>query len=169
MIETPRLRLRPHRAEDHAACAAMWADPAVTRFIGGQPSTSTQSWQRLLAYVGHWSLAGFGYWAIEERSGGAFVGELGFADCWRELEPSISGAPEAGWALAPRMHGRGYATEALRAAHAWGDANLAAERTVCLIAPGNEPSLRLAARFGYRELARTTYRGEATILYERRR
>jgi RimJ/RimL family protein N-acetyltransferase len=39
ILETDRLRLRAHTAEDFAASAAMWGDPDVTRFIGGRPFT----------------------------------------------------------------------------------------------------------------------------------
>ena len=38
---------------------------------------------------GLWSLLGFGYWAIEEKAAGGFVGELGFADFKRDIEPSL--------------------------------------------------------------------------------
>jgi RimJ/RimL family protein N-acetyltransferase len=38
------------------------------------------------------------------------------------MQPSLGSAPEAGWVMAPRAHGKGYATEAVRAALAWADA-----------------------------------------------
>jgi len=169
VLETTRLRLRAHTREDHAASARMWGDPEVVRFIGGVPSTPGEAWMRVLSYAGHWSLQGFGYWLVEERASGAFVGELGFADFRRALEPSILGIPEAGWALLPAMQGRGYAAEALAAALAWGDAHLGTSRTVCLIHPDHARSLRLAASAGYRELARTEFKGKPTILLERPR
>jgi RimJ/RimL family protein N-acetyltransferase len=58
----------------------------------------------------------YGYWAVEEKTSGRYVGELGFADFKRDIVPSIEGMPELGWALVPQFHGKGYATEALRAA-----------------------------------------------------
>jgi RimJ/RimL family protein N-acetyltransferase len=167
VIVTERLILRGHRLADAPAAAAMWADPLVVRYIGGTPSTAQGAWIKLLTYVGHWSLLGFGYWALEEKATGTFVGELGFADFKRELEPSISDAPELGWALAPHAHGRGYATEAVRAAVAWGDAHWGSARTVCMIDPENVASIRVAEKCGYRELARTTYKGAATSLFAR--
>ena len=77
VIETPRLTLRGHRLDDFSDCAAMWADPIVTRHIGGKPFSEEDTWTRLLRYAGHWLLLGFGYWAIEEKDTGSFVGELG--------------------------------------------------------------------------------------------
>jgi RimJ/RimL family protein N-acetyltransferase len=165
-LETERLILRAHRIDDFAECAMMWGDPAVTRYIGGQPFTAEEVWSRLLRYVGHWHLLGFGYWIIHERASGLFVGEVGFADFHREISPQLD-APEIGWALATWAHGRGLATEAVRAALAWADAHLSTSRTVCLIDPDNTPSLRVAQKCGFREWQRTTYKGSPTVLYER--
>ena len=147
----------------------MWADPVVTRHIGGKPSTREESWSRLLRYGGLWPLLGFGYWVIEEKSSGRFAGEAGFADFKRALEPSFGDAPEAGWALAAWAQGKGFATEAVLAAVAWADANLSAPRTVCMINPGNMASISVAQKCGYREFARATFRDQPTVLFERHR
>ena len=74
VLETERLRLRRHRLEDFAACTAMWADPIVTRHIGGKPFSQEEVWTRLLRYVGHWAWLGFGYWALEEKASDEFIG-----------------------------------------------------------------------------------------------
>ena len=162
VIATDRLTLRGHRVDDHAACTRLWADPEVVRYIGGRVFSAEESWAKLLRYAGLWSLLGFGYWAIEEAQSGRFVGELGFADFKREIEPSLGGRPELGWALASTAHGKGYATEAVRGALAWGDARFGATGTICLIHPDNAASLRVAAKAGYREWRRTTYKGQPT-------
>ncbi|HEX2208435.1 MAG TPA: GNAT family N-acetyltransferase [Longimicrobium sp.] len=167
-LDTPRLTLRAHTLADFAECAALWGDPLVTRHIGGRPSTPEEVWTRLLRYAGMWTLLGFGYWVVRERETERLVGEVGLADFRREITPLID-APEAGWVLAPWAHGRGLATEAVRAALAWADAHLAAPRTVCLISPENAASIHVAGKCGYREFARTTYKGEDTIIFERPR
>jgi RimJ/RimL family protein N-acetyltransferase len=166
-LETDRLKLRPHRPDDFAACAAMWADPGVTRYIGGQPLTEEEVWARLLRYAGHWVWLGFGYWAIEEKATGNFVGELGFADFHRDIQPSLNGVPELGWILAAAAHGKGYATEAVRAAVAWGDQHLQGGRTVCLIHPENLASMRVAEKCGYKEFHRTIYKHHTAVMFER--
>lgn len=167
-LDTERLILRGHTPADFDECAAMWGDPRVTEFIGGRPSTAEEVWTRVLRYAGMWALLGFGYWVVRERDTGRFVGEVGFADFRREVTPPLD-VPEAGWVLAPWAHGRGYATEAVRAALAWGDAHLAAPRTVCMIAPENAPSIRVAQKLGFREFARTRFKGDDTLLFERLR
>ena len=104
---------------------------------------------------------------IKERETGDFVGELGFADYKRNIVPSIKGVPELGWALVSRAHGKGYGTEAVRAAVAWGEAHFGPARTVCIIHPENLASIRVAQKCGYKEYQRTIYKGHPTIIFDR--
>ena len=166
-LMTERLVLRGHVPEDLDDCAALWADPVVTRHIGGKPFSAEESWAKVLRYIGHWSALGFGYWAVHDKVSGRFVGEVGFADFKREIVPSFAGAPEMGWVLAPWAHGRGLATEAVSAAQSWLDERSGGARTVCIIDPDNAASFRVAAKGGYVEWARTTYRGGPAVLFER--
>jgi len=152
--------------DDFVHSAAMWADPEVTRYIGGKPLTEEEAWARLLRYVGHWSLLGFGYWAIEEKATGNFAGEIGFADHKRDL-PSLKGIPEIGWVIASQAQGRGYATEGVRAAVAWGDIHFRSAPTACIIHPENLPSIRVAGKCGYRESVLTTYKGQPSMMLVR--
>jgi RimJ/RimL family protein N-acetyltransferase len=167
-VETDRLLLRAHRREDFPALVAMWADPIVVRHVMGRPSTEEETWARLLRYAGLWPLLGYGYWAVEERSSGAFVGDVGFADVRRETTPSLGGAPEAGWVLAPWAHGKGFATEAVREIHAWSDAHLdRAAHCVCMIAPENTASIGVAVKCGYVGDGRGRYKGSEELLFRR--
>lgn len=149
VLHTPRLTLRETRAEDFEACAALWGDERVVRHIGGRVSTPAESWGRMLRFPGLWALLGYGYWTLEERETGAFAGQVGLADFKRDLSIDITGIPEAGWVLSPSVHGRGYATEAMRAVLDWADATLDAARTCCLIDPDNTASLNVARKLGY--------------------
>jgi RimJ/RimL family protein N-acetyltransferase len=166
-LETERLVLRGHRLEDFSDCVALWSDPVVTRFIGGIPSTPEDAWSRLLRYAGHWLLLGFGYWVVEEKVTRNFLGEVGFADFKRAVEPPLGTAPEAGWVFASSAHGKGFAIEAVHAIHIWGANNFQTSNSACLIHPDNESSLRLAAKMGYRESARSVYKGQPTIIFFR--
>ena len=146
----------------------MWAHRDVVRHITGVPSTREQSWSRLLRYAGSWALLGFGYWAVEERASGAFVGEAGFADYRRQIEPSLDGIPELGWVLAPHVHGKGYATEAVLATLDWAAQHFSAARRIgCIIAPENAASIRVAEKCGLRLFAETTYMELPTLMYMR--
>ena len=167
ILETERLRLRGHREDDLANCIAMWSEEAVTRFTVGRQLTEEEIWMRMLRHVGHWTLKGYGYWVIEEKSTGTFVGEAGIAEFHRGIEPSIVGIPEAGWVFSSAAHGKGYGFEAANTFLAWGEAHFGSPRSVCIIDPDNAASLNLAAKLGYTEEARTDFRGKPTILLGR--
>ena len=165
-LETERLTLRGHAEADFGDYAAMWGDPTVTRHIGGRPFTKEECWHRFLRGVGHWQVLGFGYWLAREKGTDRFVGEVGFADLRRAIEPPLGDAPEMGWVLAPSAHGRGFASEAVRAILDWGRAIWGERRVVCMIDPENLASLRVAEKAGFREYARTAYHEAPVILFE---
>lgn len=175
VLETPRLLLRGHRLEDLADCVAMWSDPAVVRYIGGQPFPAEEVWKRFLRYVGHWAVLGFGYWVITERATGRFVGEAGAGEGKRAIEPAWGPVVEIGWALSPWAHGQGLATEAVGAVLAWVDAErakgehgvVAGRTVVCIIDEGNAASRRVAAKLGFRETGEARYGGEVLGVFER--
>ena len=85
IVETERLRLRGHTLGDFAHTRALWGDAAVVTYMGGKPFTPEECWTRFLRYVGHWSVLGFGYWVVEEKATGDFVGEVGFGNFKRDI------------------------------------------------------------------------------------
>lgn len=167
VIETERLILRGHRPDDFDAHAALWADPVVTKFIGGQPFSREASWVRLLRHFGMWRAMGFGFWAVTEKQSGRLIGEAGFHDLKRDLTPSLEGSMEAGWGFLPDQHGKGIATEVVGAVLRWADQNRAGQRATCLIEPANVASIRVAEKAGFVEFARTDYHGKPVTLFER--
>jgi RimJ/RimL family protein N-acetyltransferase len=167
LLETERLRLRGHRLDDYAALSAMWGDPEVVRFIGGVPATPHDAWLRLLRYAGLWKLLGYGFWAIEEKATGRMIGDIGYMDVKRGLTPTLDGMPEVGWALVSDAHGRGYASEALAAVLAWGDAHFGAHRAACIIDSANAPSIRLATKMGFRFAHEATHRDDVVGVFVR--
>ena len=162
-IETERTILRAHRPGDFDAYTEMWAAPEVTRFIGGYARTRDESWIRFLRHAGTWAMLGYGFWAIEDKASGRFIGEAGYHQIFRNMTPSIDGFPECGWALAPDMQGRGLATEIVTAVVAWGDRTLGGQRQVCIIDRDNHASIRLAGKCGFGNPVDATF-GEGTVL-----
>jgi RimJ/RimL family protein N-acetyltransferase len=112
-------------------------------------------------------LLGHGYWLIEEKATGAYVGDGGFGSFKRALGDIPFDAPEQGWALSPAVQGKGYATEAASAQIAWAEKHFGRTDFVCMISPENTPSLRVAEKLGYREFTRTLYHGAPSILFRR--
>jgi RimJ/RimL family protein N-acetyltransferase len=167
-IETERLTLRAHRVEDFEDMYALWSDPVVTRHLGGKAFSREEVWARLLRYAGTWALLGYGFWVMRDRASGEFIGEVGFHNLHREVVPSFGDRPELGFALVPLAQGKGLATEAARAALAWGDRTWSGGETVCMIAPENAPSLRVARRLGYREVTDAEYKGAPMVFLARR-
>jgi RimJ/RimL family protein N-acetyltransferase len=167
LIETERLVLRGHEPADFAAYAAMWSDPDVTQFIGGLPLSEEDAWAKFMRVFGQWTLMDFGFWSVVEKSSGLRVGEAGFLEAKRDIVPSLKGVPECGWAFAKAAQGKGYATEAVRAALSWGDTHFGRVRMACIIAPENTPSLRVAEKTGFREALRTTYKNSPTVMLYR--
>ena len=139
-LETERLRLRAPRAEDFETYAAFYASPR-SRFVGG-PLSRGDAWRSFAAMHGHWALRGFGLWMVERREDGALVGRVGL------LEPEGWPEPEIAWTLFEGCEGRGYATEAARAARAHAAQALGRPRAISLIAPANAASAAVARRLG---------------------
>lgn len=167
-LETERLILRPHRLDDFDAYVEMWADPEVVRFIGGKPFGREASWMRFMRQAGIWHHMGFGFFAIVEKETGLFIGEAGFHELRRDITPNIEGTLEAGWALMPTGQGWGYATEAMTAVIGWAGTTFPGQRMTCIIDPDNLPSIRVATRLGFTELARTDYGGGPVVIFERK-
>ncbi len=166
LLKTERLTLRAHRVADFEQYCALWSDPDVTHFVLPRPSTREEVWSRLLRYAGHWTLLGFGYWAVEERATGIFVGDVGFADYHREFDSPFAALPDLGWVLSPAMHGRGYATEAATAALAWAQTNiLTFDEVSCILHLDNAASRRVAEKVGYLYRESTTYRDQPTLVF----
>ena len=164
-IRTSRLVLRPHAPEDFDRSLALWSDPEVLRHMGGRPFTPEEVWRRMLAYAGLWSMLGYGYWLIQDAASGDSIGEAGLADFHRPFATDF--APEAGWMLTPFAQGKGLAFEAMTAILQWAEETLPHRHTVCIISPENSPSLRLAARLGYRQTGRSPYGERDVVLHER--
>jgi RimJ/RimL family protein N-acetyltransferase len=142
-LTTERLVLRGFDARDFEAYAAMMADAEVVRYLGdGRPLSRAEAWRQMAMLAGHWTLRGFGLWAVEERATGALVGRVG---CW---EPEGWPGFELGYVLARPFWGRGYATEAGGSALRFARETLGRQRIISLIQPANSASIRVAERLG---------------------
>ena len=169
VVETERTWLRPHRYSDFEDVAAFWAEPALVEFIMQAPLPRSEAWIRLLRYVGHWAMLPYGYWVVEDKRSGTFLGEVGFGDWKREIVPSIEGLPEIGWAIKPSAQGQGLAVEVARAALRWADENIEAEQTVALINPAHEVSRKIARKVGFGEPESVPFQGSSILMFRRER
>ena len=167
VIETARFRLRPAERRDFDAYAAMWADSRVTAHVGGGPRSREASWRRFIGLRGMWPLVGFGYWVFANQEDDSFAGCGGLA--WHDRGiAALVDVPEAGWAIAPALWGRGVATEVMAAALHWSDTILQAAQVRCIITPGNAPSERVAVKLGFAVKGMSDAGGDLVSVYARR-
>jgi RimJ/RimL family protein N-acetyltransferase len=144
--------LRPWREEDLNPYARICADPEVMRYLSGT-MTRTQAAQQMERWMSHWEERGFGVWAVQEKTSGAFIGFIGLL--YHEEWPEGEHKTEVGWRLDRSFWGRGLATEGARASLQHGFEALKLERVISIIHPNNVASRRVAEKAGL------TLRGEA--------
>ena len=140
-LTTERLRLRGFADEDRAPFAAMNGDPEVMEHF---PATLNrpESDAFIDRILERWAADGHGLWAVDRLADGRFLGFTGIARlAWLET-------PEIGWRFARFAWGHGYATEAARAALAWGFGTLGLAEIVSVTTRGNERSMQVMERIG---------------------
>jgi ribosomal-protein-alanine N-acetyltransferase len=76
----------------------------------------------------------------------SLIGTIGFHG-----PPDDAGRVEVGYRVEPEYRRQGYAHESIRALFDWAATEYGVRRFVASISPSNEPSLRLAKGFGFRE------------------
>jgi len=138
-LRTPRLLLRPWRDEDVAAFAELSADPAVMEYLVPLPGWVART-------RAHWDEHGFGQWVVELPGAASFIGVVGLGVV--SYQAPFTPAVEVAWRLARAYWGRGYATEAAKAALAYGFDELALDEIVALTVPLNQRSRRVMERLG---------------------
>src|SRR5262249_8490893 len=142
-IETGRLLLREFRESDLEAYAAMVSDPEVTRYLAdSKPLNRVDAWRQMALCAGHWTLRGFGPWAVEEKASGQFIGRIG---C---LQREGWAAFEVAYPLARPSWGGGYASEGASASLRFARETLERAEIVSIIRPENHGSIRVATKLG---------------------
>jgi RimJ/RimL family protein N-acetyltransferase len=145
MIETARLILRPWRDSDLPLFAEQNADPVVMRYLVG-PLTREQSDEYAAQAIRHHAETGYGKWAVEAPGIAPFIGSVGLQRV--KFAASFTPAVEAAWRLHRNYWGRGYATEAARAAIEDGFTRIGLQEIVAITALGNTASQRVMEHLG---------------------
>lgn len=149
-IETERLILDVPDRDGYLLLRDLHDDPEVHRYLGPPADDpTTDMFSRALRGAGSWLLYGYGMFMVWEKDTGAFVGQVGVFHTMRGFGKGMDDVPEVGWILARPYWGRGYATEAIRAAIDWFDKSAGPQRITCMIEQGNDASFALAKRLGF--------------------
>lgn len=156
-LTTERLILRAPETRDHSAYAAFYASPR-SEILGG-PFDDRRAWDVLCAEYAYWPLLGLGVWVIDADGQG--IGNCGYR------QPPGQADAELGWTLFSGT-GRGYATEAARAALDWAARTDTPDfpRIVSYIDRDNASSQRVAARLGARDTGEAPAHDPACTVWE---
>lgn len=147
MIETERLILRQIDPErDLDGWARAMADEDIVRFIGGQTMNRAQAWRNMALVIGHWQIRGYGFFSLEDKRTGEWVGRVG------PWNPAGWPEPEVGWVISPDHLRKGYALEAGAASIDYVFNTLGWKRVIHVILDGNRPSIGVAEKLGSRLL-----------------
>ncbi len=131
--------------DDFEAFAAIVADPEVVEFLDdGEPIDREACWRGMAIFLGHWHLRGYGWWAVEDRRSGEFLGRIGLYN--PEGWPGI----EIGWLLRRDVWGSGLATEGAAAALDFAFDVVGADHVISIIDARNVRSIRVAEKLGER-------------------
>jgi RimJ/RimL family protein N-acetyltransferase len=149
-LSTSRLRLRQWRESDLEPFAALNADPQVMEFM---PARLSRSESDALARRSESEIAaqGFGFWAVELRETGDFVGFVGLRTA--SFEAHFTPSVEIGWRLARTSWGKGFATEAAGRCLRFAFDTLALSEVVSFTVPANLRSRAVMERLGMRRAA----------------
>jgi RimJ/RimL family protein N-acetyltransferase len=143
-LQTERLVLRPFRGSDFEPYLRAHQRPEVVKHItaDGKPLEASTAWRSLAMFAGHWTLRGFGSWAVELKSTGEWIGRVGLhqPEPWPETE--------LGYMIDSPHWRKGYAVEACRASLKWAKAALFRTRLVSYIDPDNIASIAVSRKLG---------------------
>ena len=157
IFETERLIVRPWTATDAETAFAIYRDPEVTRYLGGNRTHAdlgaSRAWLARLAERNAALPVGLGLWAVTIPDGDRPIGLFVLAP--------LDGGPEIeiGYHLGRDWWGRGYATELARGGLRYGFERLGLPRIVGVTFPENVASRRVLTKVGLRPAGRGRYYG----------
>ena len=145
-ITTERLTLEPISLDHLESTYAYASDRESTRFMCYYPHDSMEETRAFIRNAAEeWGKERPGCYEFVVLAEGRHVGGI-------TLDVMEDGSVDLGWILDKRFWGRGYATEAARAAMAWGRDTAGMRRFVAQCDSENERSRRLMERLGMRRV-----------------
>ena len=167
ILETERLILREWTPEDAGVLFAMCGDAETMRHIGdGQAWQSIERAQVWLQRVSaSYAERGYGPWAVVEKATGDVIGSCGYSFLTKLSEIDF------GYVFARPYWGRGFATEAARAAFRDGFERLGFTKVTANTDLEHHISRRVLEKIGFEYQGARRYEGDAvdSAFYEAQR
>lgn len=147
ILETERLSLRTWEAAHAEPFLKINQDPQVLEYLDlFIPKNLEETHAVIDRQNRQQARKGYAFWATQLKKTGELIGFVGL-DAARERLPCAP-AVKIGWRLGSAYWGKGYATEAARAALAYGLKELKLEEIVAIVVPDNKRSIRVIERLG---------------------
>ena len=159
LFRTERLRVRRLGPGDVEALLEVYGDPEVVRYVDdGQPLTREEAERWVEVTRGNVERRGYGMTRVGLADTDELVGFCGL------VHPGGQEEPEIKYALRPRFHGRGLATELVRAMLAHGRERHGMDGIIATVHADNGASLAVLAKAGMRERGRERHAdGSVTV------
>ena len=133
------------------------------RFSPDGPSASLEDTRAILEkHLASYRAHGIGKWAVALRADGTVIGHCGVA-----MEPvhGLTPEPELGYRLRPEFQGKGYATEAAKAALEHCLMLVGLPRILGIVEPANTASARVLLKLGLTLQGQTVWHGKTVAIY----
>jgi RimJ/RimL family protein N-acetyltransferase len=160
-LMTPRLLLRPMRAEDVADLLAVFGDPKVMASFDSPPFDREMMDGWVAENLDHLARYGYGLFSVVLRESGMLIGDCGLEHMEVEGRPEV----ELGYDLRSDYWNRGLASEAAAAVRDFAFRELMLPRLISLIRISNAASMRVAEKIGMRPERELTRYGNRYWLY----
>lgn len=151
IIETSRLILREYTLDDLDGLYAIISDAETMKHYPS-PYDRNGAARWIKWSIDNYQKCGFGWWAVELKETGEFIG-----DCGITIQ-DINGEmlPEIGYHLSKNHWRKGYGKEAAAAARDWFFENTEFDAVYSYMTTGNVASYSLAAAIGMKRIAEFT-------------
>lgn len=158
-FESERLIIRTFNDHDWKDLHDYYSNIETTKYTIGRQLSEGETWRTVASMVGHWSIRGYGPYALEEKESGKVIGISGL---WYPIDwPE----PEIKWGLSKSFQGKGYASEAARKVKQVANEHLPETSLISLIHSENNSSIKLALAIGADFEKEITFRGGSWSIY----
>ena len=160
ILKTDRLTLREITVDDVDRLYEIYAEPGITDFIEPLYEDRDEEIVYTKDYIKYqYGFYGYGLWIVVENDTGRTVGRAGLTNRAGYLEAELA------YVIEKDRQGRGYATEALNAILKYAGDELYLESLNCFVMPGNEISIHLCEKLGFKYMEDADIGGEVMHRY----